>query len=237
VHLGKGGSDIGIAGRIVRAVPRLTSRIVGLQAHSPRRHGSVEPTDCFDDILDLATERWEPLLRTWADCPVEAAHRVAALRLLADSAPESLWPVVEPLLQIPLASLSVKQWGAQAGVDRTTLYRQMVARGLSPSDVADLARTLRVLAVFLSAGSGRPVVRPPWPGKRTMQRIFVRTLGRDSLRWISGDLGDSASVRRDIVLQLRQFIAARVQSRMAARPQHLGDHMQPNALAAPPRVR
>jgi AraC-like DNA-binding protein len=202
VHLNGAADSVGVAGRLVRAVPGLAAPIVALHESDGVRTDGAPPSGLFDDILFVKPERWQILLLAWVRQPALARQRVAELRLLHSVAPVLLLPVLDLLMLVSEPALSVKKWSAECGVNRTHLYRDIARTGMTPSGIVDAVRALHSVGPILV---NRAIPRHSaldWSAVRTERRVLARTLGMTRSEIVN--VGEPGS------LEVRQLIADRL---------------------------
>ncbi len=209
IHLASALGDGGIAGRLVRAHhPIRLCPIVGIGSTETCALIHLSPQHVLDDLLCLDAERWQTLLLAWAAYPESARSRVEALRVLHQVAPPDLLPILDELMMAPVSTLSVKGWSAARGRSRTTVFRQMSALGVKPSDLVDIARCLHAVGPILSANQREPWQPRRWSELRTERRVLARTLAVDLADVARLGMRDAAEARREIAARLCVFFEA-----------------------------
>jgi len=180
LHLARGAADAGTPRRLLHAVRDASLRMIALtDTGTPTPGGLVVPS-LVKDVLCTRSERWPTLLRAWALRPARARQLVVELRLLHRAAPLALVPILDRLMLAPESTLSVKSWSAAAGMHRTSLYREVLSRGIRPSDLIDVVRALHAVGSCLVTPDGRYAGSQDWPNRRSDRRLLERTFGMNS---------------------------------------------------------
>ena len=132
-----------------------------------------------EDIIYTDTERVDALVAAWSLDSDRCRHKVEALRLARESAPENLHVFLEELLLKDTGDLSVGAWAAKKpDGSRFALHRELAKIGVSPSTLVDVARVLNVVTRVLVRGRTRLKGRlGALPDVRAARRLLARTLG------------------------------------------------------------
>ena len=132
-----------------------------------------------EDIIYTDTERVDALVAAWSLDSDRCRHKVEALRLARESAPENLHVFLEELLLKDTGDLSVGAWAAKKpDGSRFALHRELAKIGVSPSTLVDVARVLNVVTRVLVRGGTRLKGRlAALPDVRAARRLLARTLG------------------------------------------------------------
>lgn len=201
IHLPYPSVGTGVAGYVVRRVPTMQCPTVGLVERTP----TPPPPPLFDLMVSTADSWWSTEVRLLIDSPLHGVQRVEVGRLLRAVMPHLDEEYLEPLVRQSPRTLNVKRWSAEAGQDRTTLFRRLDAWQLAPHRAVDVTR-----AIFLLLQLQRHVCRPEQRRARlrftrSEHSVLYRTLGSTQEELSAAFSTGSATSMSSAVERLRAY--------------------------------